>query len=268
MHGDDPAWYKLPDSRALAAQYMLLYEMSLPVGRDLNDRIDVAKSATRVTAVMDDISTGQMQDLKDRAENWLAHNMPAQMRGAQGTGVAIIFAYLTERTLNSMARGAMLALIMIAASLILSLRSAKLGGLSVLVNLVPIVLGFGLWAVIKGEIGLYAAVVGTTALGLIVDFAVHMITRFSRLRAQSEHPDRVATLAAVGRTVGPALMVTAAVLIAGFLTLALSDFLINAYLGLMTASVIAIALATDLTLLPALVAVTTGSKRNTHAPLD
>lgn len=252
MHGDDPAFYKLPASRELAAQYLLLYEMSLPYGRDLNDRIDVAKSATRVTVVMDDIATGEMQDLKDRAEDWLAANMPTA-RTAEGTGISIIFAYLTERTMKSMAEGGALAIVAIAASLMISLGSVRLGGLSLIVNLVPILLGFGVWALLMGEIGLYAAAVGTTALGLVVDFAVHMIAKYKRLTDPADpvgvRMDRVAG------TVGPALMVTAAVLIAGFLTLTLSNFLINAYLGLMTALVIAIALVVDLMLLPALLAV-------------
>lgn len=259
MHGDDPAFYRLPASRELAAQYLLLYEMSLPYGRDLNDRIDVAKSATRVTVVMDDISTGEMQVLKDRAEDWLAANMPTSS-AAEGTGISIIFAYLTERTMKSMAEGGALAIVAIAASLMISLGSVRLGGLSLIVNLVPILLGFGVWALLMGEIGLYAAAVGTTALGLVVDFAVHMIAKFERLTNPAA--SMAERMAQVAGTVGPALVVTAAVLIAGFLTLALSNFLINAYLGLMTALVIAIALVVDLMLLPALLAI---SERRTRS---
>ena len=52
MHGDDPAFYRLPDNAELAAQYLLLYEFSLPFGSDLNNRIDVAKSATRLTVTV------------------------------------------------------------------------------------------------------------------------------------------------------------------------------------------------------------------------
>ncbi len=48
MHGDDPDWYRLPQDRELAAQYLLLYEMSLPYGLDLNNQINVDKSATQV----------------------------------------------------------------------------------------------------------------------------------------------------------------------------------------------------------------------------
>jgi predicted RND superfamily exporter protein len=50
MHGDDEAYYRIPGDRELSAQYLLLYELSLPYGLDLNDRINVDKSATRVTS--------------------------------------------------------------------------------------------------------------------------------------------------------------------------------------------------------------------------
>ena len=52
MHGDDPGFHRLPDDPELAAQYLLLYELSLPFGADLDNRIDIARSATRMTVVI------------------------------------------------------------------------------------------------------------------------------------------------------------------------------------------------------------------------
>ena len=52
MHADDDVYYRIPDDRDLSAQYLLLYELSLPYGLDLNDRINIDKSATRVTATI------------------------------------------------------------------------------------------------------------------------------------------------------------------------------------------------------------------------
>lgn len=254
MHGDDPAWHRLPDSRAAAAQYLLLYEMSLPFGRELTNRIDVAKSASRVTVVMDDISTAAMQDLERRAEAWLARNFTA----ADGTGLAIIFAHLTERTLKSMAWGTLAALALIAGCLMLALRSLPLSLLSLLVNCVPILIVFGAWAIWPGEIGLYAAAVGAIALGLIVDFAVHLLVKYQRARA--EGADAAEAVAYTYRLVGPALVITAGVLIFGFSTLLFADFAINARLGLMTALVIAAAFVVDMLLLPALLILFDGKR--------
>ena len=56
MHGDDPLYYEIPNERELAAQYLLLFEMSLPYGLDLNNQINVSKSATRFTVVFKEIT--------------------------------------------------------------------------------------------------------------------------------------------------------------------------------------------------------------------
>ncbi len=68
MHGDDQAYYRLPDSSELAAQYLLLYELSLPFGSDLNDRIDIAKAATRMTVVLGSLTSLEQRELDDRAQ--------------------------------------------------------------------------------------------------------------------------------------------------------------------------------------------------------
>lgn len=250
MHGDDPAYDRLPESRMLAAQYLLLYEMSLPFGRDLNNQIDVAKSATRLTAIMGDISTAEMQRLEARAEGWLRDHAPPQL-AADGTGVAIIFAHLTERTVSSMITGAMLSIVAIALCLYAALRSWPLAFLSLIVNIVPVELTLGLWSATKGEVGLYVAAAVAVALGLIVDFAIHILSKYRVFRDQGATVT-VAMEHAL-EMVGPALMVSALALIAGFAVLLAADFSLNANLGIMTAIIVAAALVTDLILLPALI---------------
>ncbi len=71
MHGDDPSFNRLPGDSRLAAQYLLLYELSIPFGGDLNDRIDVAKSATRMTLTVTDLSARDMRALDTRAQAWI-----------------------------------------------------------------------------------------------------------------------------------------------------------------------------------------------------
>lgn len=250
MHNDDPAYYRLPESRALAAQYLLLYEMSLPFGRDLNNQIDVAKSATRLTAIMGDISTAEMQALEARAEGWLRDHAPPPL-AADGTGVATIFAHLTERTVNSMITGTLLSVVAIALCLYVALRSWPLAFLSLIVNIVPVELTLGLWAATKGDVGLYVAAAVAVALGLIVDFAIHILSKYRVFRDQGATAAEAMEQAL--EMVGPALMVSAVALILGFAVLLAADFSLNAHLGIMTAMIIASALVTDLILLPALI---------------
>ncbi|NND65301.1 MAG: MMPL family transporter, partial [Gammaproteobacteria bacterium] len=84
MHGDDPSMYKIPDRRNLAAQYLLLYEMSLPYGLDLNNQIDIDKSSTQVVVTLENMSTAELRKIVDQSEQWLSDNAPALY--AQGTG--------------------------------------------------------------------------------------------------------------------------------------------------------------------------------------
>ena len=47
LNGGDINYYKIPENRDLAAQYLLLYELSLPFGLDLNNQLDINKSSTK-----------------------------------------------------------------------------------------------------------------------------------------------------------------------------------------------------------------------------
>lgn len=249
MHGDDPEFYRLPESRELAAQYLLLYEMSLPYGLDLNNQIDVGKSATRLTAILANINTGAMKDLKYRAEDWLAHNAPPEMQTRGGTSVNMIFAFLTKRTFDSMFWGTGIAFFLISACLVVALRSFKIGLVSLVPNIMPVIVAFAIWAVIYGELGMFAASVTATALGLIVDCTVHFLSKYLRgKRERGLHAEDAVRYAF--SMVGKALWVSSLVLIVGFSSLMLSDFSMNSKMGALTALVIGAALITDFLLLP------------------
>src|SRR5205085_7205732 len=79
VHDDDPSFYATPDTRDGAAQELLLYEMGLPAGLDLTDRVNVDKSATRVTVTVKDMSTKKLTVFAQRAEGWLKEHAPRPM---------------------------------------------------------------------------------------------------------------------------------------------------------------------------------------------
>ena len=250
MHGDDPAWHKIPDDRRLAAQYLLLYEMSLPFGLDLNDRINIDKSATRVTATLDDITTVEVRAFLEKSKAWLRENTPEAMH-ASPTGASVMFAYISERNIESMLRGNAVAIILIAVIMALALRSVGMGVLSILPNAMPILMTFGLWALLVGQVGMASATVTATALGIVVDDSVHLLTKYLRGRREKGLNTEDA-IRYTFRTVGPAILTTTMILTVGFAVLAASTFKINAEMGLLTAMAIAIALVFDLLFLPAL----------------
>ncbi len=249
MHGDDPAWYKLPEKRDLAAQYLLLYEMSLPFGLDLNNQINTDKSATRLAVTLDNLTSQQVLDLEARAGAWMKAHIPELY--THGASPTIMFAHIGMRNIKSMLGGTLTALVLISLTLIIALRSFKLGLLSLAPNLAPAFMAFGVWYLVKGEIGLALSVVVAMTLGIVVDDTVHFLSKYIRARREQHLAPEDAVRYAFS-SVGTALWVTTLVLIAGFLVLSRSAFELNSSMGLMTAITIAIALFIDFFFLPPL----------------
>ncbi|MEN8264109.1 MAG: MMPL family transporter [Nitrospirota bacterium] len=257
MHEDDPAWYRIPDSRELAAQYLLLYELSLPYGLDLNDRINIDKSATRVTATLNDIPTRQTRAFITRAKEWFSTNMPEHMRSGP-TGAPVMFSYISERNIHDMLRGNVIAVILIAIIMMIALRSVTFGAFSLVPNIMPILMTFGIWAILVGQIGMAAATVSATSLGIIVDDTVHFLTKYLRARRE-QGLDRAGAINYAFSTVGFAILTTSIILAAGFGVLAFSTFKITGEMGTLTALAIIIALVGDFLFLPSLLLL--GSKK-------
>lgn len=249
MHGDDPEYYRLPKSRELAAQYLLLYEMSLPYGLDLNNQINVDKSATRVAVTMPVMTTTEVLALEERAREWMLKNTPSLH--TYGSSPTIMFAHIGYRNIRSMLTGTSIALVLISMILIFAFRSLKLGLVSLVPNLVPAAVGFGIWGMFVGEVGLALSVVTGMTLGIVVDDTVHFMSKYLRARREQGINSEDAVRYAF-HSVGWALFVTSVVLVAGFLILALSHFKLNSQMGLLTAVIIAIALIADFFLLPTL----------------
>lgn len=263
MHGDDPAWYSLPEDRELAAQYLLLYELSLPYGLDLNDRVNIDKSATRVTATLDEVTTTELRQFLNDARGWLKTNTPAAMH-AEPTSASVMFAYISERNILSMLRGNAVAIVLIAAIMVLSLGSLRIGVLSIVPNAVPVLMAFGVWALVVGQVGMASATMTATALGIVVDDSVHLLTKYLRGRREKNLAADDAIRYAF-RTVGPAILTTTVILTAGFAVLAASTFKVNAEMGLLTAIAIVLALLFDFLILPALILLARKSKETSHA---
>jgi predicted RND superfamily exporter protein len=250
LHGDDDRYYRIPADRELSAQYLLLYEISLPYGLDLNDRINVDKSATRLTATLADVSSKETKAFLAAADRWLTDHAPHYMR-SKPTSAQVMFTYIAERNVHNMVGGTVAAIAAISIILMLALRSVGLGLLSLVPNALPILVTFGGWALLVGEVGFSVATVASISLGIVVDDTVHFLAKYARARREwglaAEQSIRYAF-----RSVGSAIVVNTVILAVGFAVLTASNFKVNADMGLLTAMAIVFALLLDFLLLPPL----------------
>lgn len=253
MHADDNEYYRLPEEHDLSAQYLLLYELSLPYGLDLNDRINIDKSATRVTATLGDVDTIQTRSFMRDAEDWLHQNAPEYM-WAKATGATQMFSYISKRNIESMLKGNVIAVSLIALILMIALRSWRLGLLSIIPNAVPVLVTLGIWALSVGMVGMPVAIITVTSLGIVVDDTVHLMTKYLRAyreKGMSQHQAIRYSMDTIGR----AVTINTVILAGGFSILAMSSFKVNMETGILTAIAVVIALILDFLLLPALLCV-------------
>jgi predicted RND superfamily exporter protein len=258
MHGDDEAFYKLPESRELSAQYLLLYEMSLPYGLDLNNQINFDKSTTRISATLETVSTNEMLRIEQESMDWMRTNTPNI--ASVPSGPTIMFSHIGMRNIISMLSGTGIALVLISLILVFALRSVKFGAVSLIPNIAPALMAFGVWYMLVGEVGLAVSVVVAMTLGIVVDDTIHFLSKYLRARRERGMNAEDAIRYAFN-TVGVALTVTTIVLVAGFMVIAQSNFQVNSQMGLLTAITIAIALIVDFLFLPSLLLLVDGDKK-------
>lgn len=259
MHGDDPSAYKLPTDNELASQFLLLYEMSLPYGLDLNNQVDINKAKTRLTGFLSKTSTSQLLELEERAQIWFAENIPS-LKFSHGISSDIMFAHIGQSNIRSMLKGTFIALIIISIVLAFSLRSAYYGFVSLLPNILPALVAFGVWGMSVAQIGIGLSVVFGMTLGIVVDYTVHFLSKFLRAKREN-HLSTEDAIRYAFSTVGVALLVTTFILFANFAVLTISDFSMNSEMGLMTAVTIVVALLVDFFFLPPLLLFLVGNKR-------
>lgn len=250
LHQEDPLYYTTPRDREEAAQYTLLYEFSLPYGLDMNNILNLSRSATRLTVTFGNVDSADIVDTEARAHEFAERQLPAVSVG-EGVGPSVMMGHLGRRNTEAMVPGMVLAVVLISVTVLIALRSTKLGLLSFFTILLPSVVTFGLWGMIDGNIGVMAASVVAIALGIVVDSNVHFFSKYQRARREQSLATPEAVLYAF-RTVGVAIGVNSLILALGFALLAESWIKPNQDMGILTAIAIVYSLLQTYLLLPIL----------------
>lgn len=240
LHEGNQSYYSIPDNRELIAQYILLYELGLPFGLGLDTQVDMNKSETKLEIVFERIHSDEIVILRNTINQWIRANWPDYMQ-ASATGMDSLFSDITFANVHSMIIGTIIALTLVSALLIVSLGSIRYGLLSLLPNLLPAAMTFGVWGIISGEVGLVVSIITCMTLGIIIDDTVHFLSKYVRAkREQNLDTEQAVTFAF--ETVGIALIATSIILVANFGVMGFSHYYPNAATGILTSMTITFAL--------------------------
>lgn len=250
MNDNNPDFYRLEEDSLISAQYLTLYQLSLPYGMGITNLINFDKSASRLSISLNISSNQDIIEFDKKARAWLTHNAPEYMQ-AYGTSADIMYAYQLDYNIPGIVTGLIISILLIAIIMMFALRSVRLGLISLIPNVVPIAIAFGIWGYVDGQVGLAIAIVMGMTLGIVVDDTVHLISKYQRAITEFGLSGKHAIQHAL-ESVTSALLATTSAIAAGFLVLTFSLFSPNADLGILTAMIVIIALIFDLIFLPSL----------------
>jgi predicted RND superfamily exporter protein len=247
LDGDTLVFRPLPDDRRLIAQELLLFESS--GADDLQRLVESDYSRTRITLRGPWVPAQHYLELIPHLEKLLRERLPEGVR-FETTGLIVLFARAVEAISRAFVESYATALVLISLLMVGFIGSLRGGLASMVPNILPIAFTLGFMGLVGLDLDLFTLLIGSIALGLAVDDTIHLFHAFRRFYDQTG--DLEAAVRQGLETTGSAILTSSIVLCLGFATFAFSAMENLASFGLLTALSIALALVTDVLLLPAM----------------
>ncbi len=250
LNENRPEFYSIPDNPKLIPQEFLLFENS--GSDDLEDVIDSRFQIARFT-----IKVPWLDALKYAP---FMKDIDTRFRAAFGkdaditiTGLMTLFCRALTAAIHSMGKSYLIAAGVITIMMILLIGSLRIGLISMLPNLAPIIVIMGVMGLFGLPLDMFTMLIGSIAIGMVVDDTVHFMHNFRRYYHDTS--DVTEAVRQTLHTAGRAMLVTSVVLSIGFFVLMLASMNNVFYFGMLTGITILLALLADFLLAPALMAI-------------
>lgn len=246
LNGGDPAFYSIPQTQEEVAELLFLYTLSLPQGMDLNNRMSLDFSQMRMSVlwrVQTSSEWGEMVKIMEKKGEELGLNIMV-------TGKTNLFQSMMGYVVATFFKSIITASILVALLMMLLFRSVKIGLISLIPNIIPLLIGGAVMKLLGMNLNIGTTLVASVCLGIAVDDTIHFLSNFYRYQQLGSTADQA--VQKIFTYTGSALMVTTGILVAGFGLFVLGDFTPNVNFGILCAVVLSSALVVDMLFLPAL----------------
>ncbi|MBT6058771.1 MAG: MMPL family transporter [Gammaproteobacteria bacterium] len=246
QNDDDADYYEIPDNRGTVLDYLLGYTQveskDFPVLGFVT--ADLSMMSLFINAIP--MSNQEMIDLDLRLTEKFEEDFP-EADLIHGSGL-LLFARMDELVTIELLQGYSLSLLLITITLIIGLRSVYFGILSVLPNLLPATIVFGMWALLVGQLDPFVMMLFSISIGLVVDDTVHLLSHYlDDRRKGAAQPDAISHAI---KPAGPALSITTLILALGTTILIFASTVYFQQAAKLLVPIVVIALVLDLLYLP------------------
>ena len=250
IDGRDVTDVTLPNTERGLSELLFLLEIVSKPGA-LESTVNFVRTETKIRVFVGDETASGLLALDTQIKEHAQIVGLTDVADVATTGPTLMFAFLGTKNIVSVLYGTFVFLAVVTIILGLALRSAKLALLSIVPNIFPILLVFGVWYFVNGSLNLAGVTTITAILGLIVDDTIHIMWNYVKSRKSTR-----ATNEALFINLAPALTTTSICFTLGFATLVFSSFAPTQTMGLLVALTIASAYFFDLIMLPRLLKLT------------
>ena len=206
------------------------------------------RKMTRVTGLIENKTSSEMKKIYNKLDS-LSNSFPPYL-SIECTGTTVVALRTNDYLVQSLVNSLGLALFFISIVMAVMFKARSILFASLVTNLIPIFTILGIIAWFGVSIRPPTAMTFAVALGIAVDDSLHFLLRYRKELRQGMN--RVEAIKSTIINTGSALMITTTILVSGFSILLFSAFLPTYQFGLLSASMIGVALLCDITLLPAL----------------
>jgi len=253
LNEDRPEMYRIPETRPMLAQTLLLFEGAAPEDRTklVTDDYENARISVRIRNRGSYEYMPYMADVQRRIDILFSLLKTAYPDlKVRITGVFALTMKLADFVSWSQIKSFSLALAVISILFIFVFRSIKGGLISIVPNLFPILTAFGMMGFMGYSLDLDTLLVAPIAIGIAVDDTIHFLSRYRMEQMAGAEPKQA--VKHTFREVGQAMVFTTVILSAGFLMFTFSQHNGLSHFGLLSATAIISAVISDLFFLPRL----------------
>ncbi|RLA67064.1 MAG: RND transporter [Epsilonproteobacteria bacterium] len=249
LHENKEEFYSIPNDADLVSQELLLFENS--GSDDLEDVVDSQFSKARITIKLPWTDAVMAYDVLTYVKTEAVKTFPNDT--VVTTGMIPLLINTFANSVHSSVTSYFIAFVAISFMMMLILGSVRIGLLSMIPNMTPIILGLLIMSVADIPLDMFTLLIGSIAIGLAVDDTIHFMHNFRRYYLASG--DSSKAIEQTFYTTGKAMVITTIVLSLGFYAYLMANMISVQNFGLLTGSVIVLALLADLLLAPALMIV-------------
>ena len=246
---NDPAWEVLPEDNLQIIDYLVGYQLVQEIEPQLEPIFNADYSAIRLVVGTSNLSNVQLLDFSEQIEDWITLNMDPAYDVLHGDN-SILYARLNKTISLQLMEGFTVSFLLITATLLVGLKSVRYGLLSIIPNLFPATIVFGIWGLLVGELSPYILMLFSISIGLVVDDSVHVLSKYIVARREGNSPE-AAVQYSLDRA-GSAITITTLSLAIGTFILVLSNTFYYQNVALLLTPIIITALLLDLLFLPPL----------------